>query len=263
MHLPKFYCINLSTSVERRARMEERFRHHQIDNIEFIEAIDKNSEEVQLFHGDAHSTYDDINTWNSEGACFLAHLKAVKKFIVDGGDECLICEDDIILRNNFKDEYTKVKENVPDDFTLVSMSYMIYKWEGYDWSGKMRSKENLCTLHPIYTWGAQLYLMSRLYALEVINRYDKPFVQIQSNEEIKSWTQDQIAHNRKHTSEIIIRESKGYICYPVLAIEECYQSDRKPEDIPYHVNIFKQWGYNNFSDSEVHIVVDGIKCPYV
>jgi hypothetical protein len=87
----------------------------------------------------------------------------------------------------------------------------------------------------------QLYWITKEYAIEALTNYDKPYKFL----------------NCQHTSEVIARYSNGNICYPVLAIEEGIDSERAPDDIPYHHNHFRQWGYHNFSDAEIIHV-----CPY-
>ena len=54
----------------------------------------------------------------------------------------------------------------------------------------------------------------------------------------------------KLSSEIILRNSNGYMAAVPLVIEDCISSDRAIQDIPYHVRHFCYWNYsnNNLSD---------------
>jgi GR25 family glycosyltransferase involved in LPS biosynthesis len=244
--IPRIYCINLKASSDRRRRMEHRFAYYNLlDSVTFIEAVPREAPLIDYYHQQAVQQYPDTRKWRSEMACFASHLKAIRTFLEDGGSEALICEDDILLRNQFPDEYRKVRENLPDDAPLVSLSYMIVKWEGYNWAGKNPSLKNLCTMSPIHTWGGQLYWISQKYAIQALTMFDKPYKLLSC----------------EHTGEVILRHSKGYICYPLLAIEEGVDSERAPEDIPYHHRHFSAWGYENFEKAEKdHVAPYSGKC---
>jgi GR25 family glycosyltransferase involved in LPS biosynthesis len=244
--IPRIYCINLKVSSDRRHRMEHRFSYyHLLDRVTFIEAVPRDAPLIDYYHQNAVQQYPDTRKWRSEMACFASHLKAIRTFLEDGGSEALICEDDILLRNQFPDEYRKVRENMPDDAPLVSLSYMIVKWVGYNWAGKNPSLKNLCTMNPINTWGGQLYWISQKYAIQALTMFDKPYKLLSC----------------EHTGEVILRHSKGYICYPLLAIEEGVDSERAPEDIPYHHRHFSAWGYENFDKAEKdHVAPYSGKC---
>jgi GR25 family glycosyltransferase involved in LPS biosynthesis len=244
--IPRIYCINLKTSVDRRRRMLHRFLYYQLlDRAKFIEAVPRDSPLIDYYHQGVTQQYPDTRKWRSEMACFASHLKAIRTFLEDGGDEALICEDDILLRNQFPQEYLKVRANFPDEAPLVSLSYMIVKWEGYTWAGKNPNLKNLCVMNPVYTWGGQLYWISQKYAITALTNFDKPYRHLKC----------------QHTGEEILRHSKGYICYPLLAIEEGIDSERAPEDIPYHHRHFSSWGYSNFEKAEKdHVAPFSGKC---
>ena len=239
---PKIYCINLEESVARKRRMINRFTHHKImDRAVFVKAISRDSSIIDYYHQNINDLSEvrpgySERKWKSEMGCFASHLKAIRSFLEDGCDECLIAEDDIIFHNNFVERYWQIRNNMFDDTTLISLSYMIEKYEDYGYSGKNPALENICILNPLYTWGGQLYWISKKYAIEVLTKYDKPF--------------KDIMNSQQHTCEIIHRNSKGYIAYPLLAIEEGIDSERAQEDIVYHHNHFGSWGFNNFNESE-------------
>lgn len=247
--IPRIYCINLKASTERRRRMEHRFSYYHLqDRVTFIDAVSREAPLIDYYHQNAVQQYPDTRKWRSEMACFASHLKAIRTFLEDGGTEALICEDDILLRNKFPEEFQKVRNNFPDDASLVSLSYMIVKWEGYLWAGKNPSLKNLCTMNPIHTWGGQLYWISQKYAIQALTMFDKPYRLLSC----------------EHTGEVILRNSKGYICYPLLAIEEGVDSERATEDIPYHHRHFSAWGYENFEHAErVHVAPYSGKCHQV
>lgn len=240
--VPPIFCINLRDSKDRRARMEHRFDvAGLLDKVTFINAVRRDSPLIDYYHQLTIQQYPDTRKWKSEMACFASHLKAVRTFLEEGGEEALICEDDIMLRNNFVEVWPTYRNNFPDNCTLVTLSYMVVKWEGYNWVGKNPELKNLCRLDPVNTWGAQLYWISREWAIKALTLYDKPYRFLRC----------------EHTSEVILRNSGGCLAKPPLAIEEGLDSERAPEDMPYHHNHFRQWGYENFNAGEVNVV-----CPF-
>ena len=235
--IPRIYCINLKTSTQRKNRMEYRLKHHNLlDQTTFINAISKDSPFINdYFFKDM--PYDcEQNKCLRTISCYASHIKAIRTFLEDGGEECLICEDDIMFHNDFKNKYFELRENIPDDTPFIGLSYMITEWKGFWWAGKKKDLHNLCSItNPQYIWGMQLYWMSKQYAVEVLKKYDKPC---------------KLADNDFHSSEIILKKSNGFIAYPMLAIEDSIDSDRASEDLPYHRNHFNQWGRNNFNAAE-------------
>ena len=236
IEFPRIYCINLKTSTDRRERMENRFEHHGLlEAVTFVEAIPRNSPLVTYYAQNLTCPAYGQTKWRGELACYASHLKAIRQFLHDGGDFALICEDDILLHNNFLGRYVDMITNTPPGTSLITMSYMMENTGVTKWAGKQPEKKNLLVIDPVYTWGAQIYLISQRYAFEVLTTYDKPFYEV---------------CNPLKTSEVIIRESKGLRAYPPLAIEDGIDSDREPADLPYHHKHFKFWGYSNYSKSE-------------
>lgn len=234
--VPPIFCINLRDSTDRRKRMEHRFKVAGLENkVTFINAIRRDSPLIEYYHNLVIQQYPDTRKWRSEMACFASHLKAIRTFLEEGGEEALICEDDIMLRNDFVNLWPAYRQNFPDNCPLVTFSYMIEKWEGYHFTGKNPNLKNILTLDPKNTWGAQLYWISKDWAIKALLAYDKPYRFL----------------NCQHTSEVILRYSNGYLAYPPMAIEEGIDSERAPEDMPFHHNHFGQWGYKNFNLGEI------------
>lgn len=236
VEFPRIYCVNLKASTDRRSRMEARFAHHGLSEIvTFIEAIPRESPLVDYYSQGLDCPAYGERKWRGELACYASHLKAIRQFLHDGGDMALICEDDILLANNFLERYAKVMTNLPSKTPLVTFCYMMNGYGGCYWSGQLPEKKNLLTIDPVNTWGAQMYWLTKDYALQVLTMYDKPFKDV---------------NNDLRTSEVIIRESKGYMAWPPLVIEDGIDSDREPADLPYHLPHFKFWKYENYNSSE-------------
>jgi GR25 family glycosyltransferase involved in LPS biosynthesis len=217
--------------------MEARLKHHQLlEDTTFIEAIPRESPLVD-YYGQDLFVPDGSNEkkWRGELACYASHLKAIRQFLHDGGETALICEDDILFSNNFKERLEEIIANIPEETPLVSMCYMITSDWDSKYAGKDKNKHNLLTLNSETTWGAQMYWLRQDYAKWVLSTYDRPFKEVE---------------NPLKTSEVIIRQSGGLIAYPPLVIEDGIDSDRAPEDLEYHHHHFKYWGYEKYSSSE-------------
>ena len=225
MHI---YCVNLPSSTERRARMENRFRYHNLlDQVTFVDGINWDDPIIDRYNYGREG--DDINdiVWRKGYGCFIGHLKAIRTFL-ETTDESVegayFCEDDIMLVNNFKDALVEMWHNAPDNVTLISLSYMLVNGTGCQPVGKYH-KESFFTISPEYHFGCQLYWLSRNYAKYALEKFDRPFKQLDEEGYLRS-------------SEVIIKRSGGVFYSFKLAVEECIDSDRQPLDVPYHKNHF-------------------------
>ena len=81
-----------------------------------------------------------------------------------------------------------------------------------------------------------MYWISRRYASTVIERWDVPFRHLPPD----------------FRSELIIKWSGGYLCYPVLALEDAIDSEIRSyqEVVDRHIPFLAAWGYHNFSACE-------------
>lgn len=240
----EIYCVNLKTSVKRRERMISRFYNYKIlDRVTFVEGVDASDPIIDKYNeGRVSDEVEDLK-WRRGMGCFLGHMKAIKAFLKSTHKNAFICEDDIMLHNNFQKRFDEIWLNVPENPTLVTLTYMMSGWDGTVFTGKHPELKNVMTISPNHTWGAQMYWISREYAEKVIDLYDRPFKQLDEEGKFRS-------------AEVIVRASEGYLMYPPLVIEDGIDSDRAPEDLPYHHRHFKYWGYQNFSKGE-----DSHECP--
>ena len=261
------FCINLPSSTERRARMEQRFASAGIDNVTFVSATSHESGLVDYYAKGATSWYPNPTQWRKDLACFASHLLAIRLFLAQDSSHGLICEDDILFRNGFREHFNVLMENLPDGAPLLSLSYMAttpfdttpinsecestqdrscvpqgQSAEAPSHSGidgiRWITEEpgDLWKYPPENVWGAQCYLISREYAQQVLDTFDRPIRELSKYGNL--------------TSEIILQRSNGYLSAIPLAIEDCIDSVRKPLDIPYHLKHFCYWDWENFSESD-------------
>lgn len=242
------YCVNLASSIQRKERMVARFTLHDLmKNVTFIEATRADDPILKYYLGKFNdpligktcygwSTPHGFNQANLDTGCYVSHLRAIKLFLDTNTTSpgCLVCEDDILLHNNFREEAEKLLTSI-DDY-LITFTYMLSAQPDKTLYG---IHNNLLKIHPTQTWGTQCYYVPRIYAQEVIKKYDKP-VDIVSNE----------TGVDKVTSEIFVQKSNGYMAAQPIIIEDCIDSDRSPESIPYHMNFWARLDCENFATSD-------------
>ena len=231
--IPRFYCINLARSTARRQRMEKRFALHGLDAT-FVTGIRSDCHMIDFFDHQMVNPVGNIDLWRKNIGCYLSHLKAIRTFLETTDESAIICEDDILFHNNFREMYHQVMANIPPETPLISFCYMNEQWE-CPWAGIDSSKKNVVMINPLYTWGAQCYYITKDHAKQILLTWDRCMCEL---------------GNGNVTPENYIRVSRGLMSYPPLVIEEDIDSERSPRDLPYHVRHFRFWGYHNYNTSD-------------
>lgn len=242
------YCINLKDSKERRARMEKRFEEKKIlDKVTFVQAIPFESQIINYYRENSQSSYSWMKDEEKSRiqhlkdiACYASHIKAIRIYLEESQSNfALICEDNILFHNNFLSNFHNLFNNVPKDTTIISLTHMNTGPIDQTCVGLVPEMQNLWKINSEYTWGAQAYLISKDYTVQVLNLFDHPFDVLMKN-----------FNEEKISSEIIIRRSEGYMASTPLVIEDCISSDRAPQDVSYHVKFFCYWDYSNYNLSD-------------
>ena len=239
-------CLNMKQSIDRKNRMNERFQLKGLSkNVTFVEAVEAESSLVDYYLAnlsieDVKEIYSSNSQGRKDAACFATHMKAIRTFLemVDKNG-CIICEDDILFHNDFETMYSEVMANLPENAPLISFAWMISDSIDQTFVGINPEKNNLWNIDPDVTWGAQCYYINTGYALNVLMHLDQSFITLMEEHE-----------RNKMTSEIIIQLSDGYMVSHPLVIEDCIDSDRAPQDIPFHVRHWCHWNYDNYLQSD-------------
>jgi glycosyltransferase involved in cell wall biosynthesis len=219
--------------------MERRLGHHGlIERTTFIEAIPADSSEVDERLEGLGATAT-VPSKRVEAAVLASHLKAIRRFVEHGrasADGVIICEDDVLLHNDWNDRVPAIFANMPGDLTLCLLSFLTTSWDSARWAGRNPECHNLSTFDGATTWGSQMYWISRRYAQTVLERWDCPFKH----------------HPPEFMAEVIVKWSSGLMCYPPLAIEDVIDSEVRPaeEITEFHLPLVRSWGYDNFSACE-------------
>ena len=234
---PDIYCINLLDNVDRRNRMKFRIKSAGLlSKCNFVEAISYTDKSVQQWISNIDNVSTDmLKQKKCVLACYLSHQKALQEFISTGNDYAIICEDDMMLCDDFMDKYFSILGNTPESFTVLMLSSQIWNWKGYTWEGLNPEAKNLINIIPETTWGAGMYVISRDYAIHIIK------LQEERNDNMMD-----------RYSEDLIRFSGGYVAIPPLAVEDCYGTTiqhTQPEHTQ-HFNIHRMWGFEKYISSE-------------
>ena len=132
-------------------------------NPEFVQGPDKNKLDLEQLKKDK---IIEKNTKLSKGeiACYLGHLKILKKFVESDYKYALIFEDDVKLPNNIDETYEKIKysiNNIPENTNLL---YLGFYWEVCKKIIKYNSIYNI----PHYPSGIHSYLIDKKFAKSII-----------------------------------------------------------------------------------------------
>jgi hypothetical protein len=203
--------------------------------VTFVDATDTSSNLVNYYIHNCCNWYNTETQLRKDAACYASHIKALRLFLeTSDANACVICEDDILFHNNFLTLFQNILDNLPSDTPLVTLAWMI--------SGPVDQtvvNSYFWKIDPENVWGAQCYYITREYAMDAIDKFDRKF-----NSLVLTYDLDKV------TSEIIIRKSGGYMVTVPLVIEDCIDSDRAPQDLPYHEKHWCYWDYNNYDASD-------------
>lgn len=250
----RVYCINLKSRNDRYNKMLTRFENRGLaDKVTFVQAIDKHSDLLRYYTNESRGLDIDNSDFNyGEIACFASHLKALRLFLEnteDNNEFAVICEDDILLHNNFSEELNDLIMELPFDFNICALSYFPINKNEYT-----KITEGLYQMGQDNIWGTQMYLISREYALDCLFYYDRPefghIPEPQKSDREAGNESDQ--ESERITSELILRKSNGHLVKKMLAIEECEDSDIREVDegFPQHSLAFCKMDYEDYSDGE-------------
>jgi hypothetical protein len=114
------YCINLEKRIDRKVSVIEQFNSININNINFVNAIEPKNQGVYKTIG-AHG-------------CALSHLKIYELEKNKNSNNFIVFEDDVIFENNFNEKIKPIIENLKD--VEWDIFYFFYPTKGLnDYNG--------------------------------------------------------------------------------------------------------------------------------
>ena len=208
--------VNLLRRADRKENCVELFKKHNVNNHEFIEAVDgkdikeEDTEYLYLFKG------NDFGSRRGFIGCALSHYKLWKQLINDNENEFyLILEDDIRLSDNFTEMVYKLKP-IMKQKEFLFMGYHMYNKERenveniYDVINNNIKVVNLN--NNLFIGGTYCYSVNKKGAKYMLDFIDK--------------------HGIKHGIDYIIGKLNNNICYelqPHICFSEWHE-DFKPID---------------------------------
>jgi hypothetical protein len=209
--------------------MERRFRHHGLDRAQMVRAIE------------IPTPREDTEEWKAMAGRYAtaSHLKCLRRILdevpeSDGG--AVVCEDDVLIHNEFGERLPAALANLPDDADMLLLGFMFWGWpEGLHWSGRDPARENLVPIIPWHSWGAHGYWITHRYAHELLDRLgDVPIPELSNVVE-----------------ENLTFPSNGLAVYPPLMLQEAIDSVVRPaHEMPVHVTMQEAWPYRDYAAAE-------------
>lgn len=241
-HLPIF-VINLPRATARKERLIVRLKYHRIfEQTKFVEAVDKDSKEVENVTKDVKITNSDVM---KVIACLLSHLKAIKEFVKTEKKYGIIMEDDCVFDRDFRVKFNRYWKSLTKKPNIMMLMHYVS-----DWKGLKIHPEGIGNITPT-VWCAACYVISREYALKVLKVFEGKTL-LKTGITPDYWK-----------SEYITQNGEGVYVMEQLAVEESLSSYIQPDyQLQNHINYFKQYRYEKFvipgEDAEV-LKVWGIK----
>jgi len=230
-----FYCINF-LNEERKNKMIERFSKFQI-SLNFIPPV---------FITDERLPHNILNDGEKRiWSIMLQHLDSIRHFYENTTNEYLIvCEDDILLSKDFKDDLPKIIKDYEDlELDILLLGYLIdisFEKNKHHPSiiekNSGQSNNDFVLLQkpqkynyyqfPYHIWGSQMYLIKRKHAKFLIDKYT-----------IEYAIEDRCrcSFNPDWT---ITKDQNHAIIYPMIALEEGDTNTDHIGQITFHKTCF-------------------------
>ena len=124
MNLDKIYLINLERRQDRLNHFLDEYKRENIpiNKLKIFKAIDAKIHNLSYTELNMFKNIDfDVNSLSGK-ACMcnqLSHYNIILDIIKNKYKKCIIFQDDVRLKNNFKDEINNVLDNLPKDVEIV------------------------------------------------------------------------------------------------------------------------------------------------
>lgn len=132
-YFDNIYCLNLNKRQDRWSKVSEQFNRFSID-VERFEAIDGeliSDDEFNIVNPNKisgeNASANGIIENKSSLACLLSHIEIIKDAREKGYKKILIFEDDVMLRNDFNTEISKISDL---DWKLLYLGCSQFNWSG-------------------------------------------------------------------------------------------------------------------------------------
>jgi GR25 family glycosyltransferase involved in LPS biosynthesis len=207
-----FYCLSYKNE-ERKTALTQSFSQLNI-NIEFYEGVGFDDPRLSVL---VENHVGSKRPWS----CAYGHFDMINKFLNETDKEYgIFCEDDLYLDKNLANDIpTLVEDFKTMNLDLLLLGYLItYKIEGYhhgfsikhDFSNRTRKYHE----YPDDLWGAQMYMLSRSHAKQLIEKYYNGYAEKTLNPEFS------VIMKPFSSDWTITKDGNRAIVYPMYAIED-------------------------------------------
>jgi hypothetical protein len=205
-----FYCLSFQ-NPERKAAMENRFEKLGVD-IFMYPGVTFDDERIEGRILDHHTK----RTWSFT----YGHFDLIREFYFNSEKEYgVFCEDDIFIRKDFIEHLPKIINNFETmNLDLLLLGYLTQYTIDENHSGIYLKGPKSTSDHPFsyynlpdFIWGAQMYMLSRKQAWELIGKYSPPYADISlTNHSMTPFNSDWT----------ITKEGNRALLYPMIALED-------------------------------------------
>jgi GR25 family glycosyltransferase involved in LPS biosynthesis len=191
--IDKIYYINLNRRQDRNENFLNECNKANLptDKIVRFEAIDGkiyhfNETENNLFNNVdfKNNTFDNPYTIGSLKGNQLSHYYILKNMVEKNYDYIIICQDDVIFRNNFTNYLTKVMDSIPADAEIINVgfhSYAVYehfiKWDFNEDNDALnigkKYNDNICILNDGENPCSLAYIVTKQGAKNLVEYFEK------------------------------------------------------------------------------------------
>jgi len=208
----QFYCLSYNNEVKK-SNMENRFKKLGIE-CKFYSGIK---------HTDNRLKYAGNKINKRQWSITYSHLDILNDFYYNNNNKyAVICEDDILIHNNFKEIFNKII----NDFNILELDILLlgyilpYKIDQYNVDTKYPLKRPMYLYSPFkyyeypgYLSGSHMYMITKNFVNYLLNKYYYNSLN-GLNEYVFM------------VDKTIIKHGNRALLYPMLAIEDDNQEDK-------------------------------------
>lgn len=205
-----FYCLSFQ-NPERKSAMENRFNKLGVD-IFMHPGVTFDDERIENRDLCNHTK----RTWSFT----CGHFDLIREFYFNTEKEYgIFCEDDIYIRKDFIVQLPKIIDNFQAmNLDLLLLGYLTQYTIDENHAGTYLKGPKATEDHPFsyynlpdFIWGAQMYMLSRSQAWELIVKYSPPYADLSlTNNSMTPFNSDWT----------ITKEGNRALLYPMIALED-------------------------------------------
>jgi len=215
------YCVTYQ-NPGRRERMARRFETVGLDYT-FVESLPATDAAIAPPHEDVLGKFNQKSY-----SAMCGHVMAYEQMLTDGHDMAIVCEDDVMLRQDIK-QYLPAMVNYMNqhNIEILLTGYLTTEQPlAVNWSFEKHSEVFGYFNYPDGHWGVQQYIIKRSYAQHLIRYFGLDYAH-------RSLIDPDTTH---YSTDWIITKmtDKRAMISPQLAVEECPPDIYANSDTVYH-----------------------------